>query len=144
MDASEPDYPLIISVYIFFFLFCILKRIRRHRNLIMIWVIPAMIMLVANSIANRHNHLISGVLYSHAHPFDRDTSEEPYQNHNHSNLELAILDLLTNLEVLSPFVLVYAIFRSILMGKSPVRVSYLHSLSQAIVFGPRAPPVYIF
>ena len=65
-------------------------------------LLPAMILLMANSVVNRHYHQISGgQIICHAHPFDNNTKgNTPYQSHDHSKAEYIILWLVSNILIL--------------------------------------------
>ena len=75
-----------------------MQFIRRYRKFILIILFPAICWLFINNHINRHSHqLKSGYIIYHAHPYEKDnTGKLPFQSHHHSNNELFILDLISN------------------------------------------------
>lgn len=103
----------------------------------------ALILLAINSVANRHNHLIRGFVYTHAHPFQDAGSNAPFQNHSHSRSELIILDLLSNFEVLiTVLVLGIIVFSQPKIAQHPGNVRFI-SFFRALSLPPRAPPRFV-
>ena len=59
-------------------------------------------LLIANTAFNRHSHLYKGYAISHAHPYDKnDSNPLPVKSHHHSDAEFIILNLITNLQVIT-------------------------------------------
>lgn len=56
------------------------------------------VIALLNNSFNRHNHVVSGFLYSHAHPFGKTSQDSPVKSgsHNHTLLELFLLELLSD------------------------------------------------
>lgn len=119
----------------------VLRRISR-------FIIPVIILVLSlsiiNSTINRHNHMVSGYIYSHAHPYQTESGASPFQKHNHSALELAILDLLSDLQLIL-FTLAAAL--ALLPVISRVLATVITSppsIRRMSTLIPRAPPVYSY
>ncbi|MEZ4999372.1 MAG: hypothetical protein R2744_12960 [Bacteroidales bacterium] len=65
---------------------------RKHKQQVAIVLLPVLVVLYVNSVINRHEHLVSGNVYTHSHPFDRSAGDSPYQPHHHTDRELLFLD----------------------------------------------------
>ena len=60
-------------------------------------LIPLFLMVVVcfltNASLNQHYHkLSSGLVIKHAHPFNKESTGQPFQEHRHSSSELILLD----------------------------------------------------
>ena len=104
-------------------------------------LLPAVLLLLANSVLNRHNHIIHGYLYSHAHPFQNTSGTDPIK-HTHTDIELLVLDLLSNLEVIAGICFIsLLVFGRVL--KQVLHPACNTSGKELILPGPpRAPPVF--
>ncbi len=64
-----------------------LKRINTYGSLVLIVILA----VVSNSqLTNRHNHIINGVMVSHAHPYNHHNNT-PVQDHEHQPGDFALL-----------------------------------------------------
>ncbi len=136
--------PLISFLYIYpekiSFILSVFRRIGR---IVILFLMPALILLAINSVANRHNHLIRGYVYTHAHPFQDEGSDVPYQSHSHSGSELIILDLLSDFEVLiSVLVLGLIVFSQPKIAQHPGNIRFI-SFFRSLSLPPRAPPRFV-
>lgn len=117
--------------------------LRKYRYLILLVTIPVLMLFITNSLVNRHNHLIKGYEYSHAHPFNKQESEKPqYPLHGHTDAELVTLDLLSNIEILVGLVLVI-LFTA--LKAVDLSMPCFHGLPAGMVIylcSPRAPPSF--
>jgi len=104
-------------------------------------LLPAVLILLANSILNRHNHIIHGYLYSHAHPFQKEAGSEPVK-HTHTDIELLILDLLSSLEVIVGISLIVLSASEKLLKLLPAPAGITIATELARLGPPRAPPVF--
>ncbi len=118
-----------------------MSKIRKYKYFILLVTVPLLLLFITNSLVNRHNHLIKGYNFSHAHPFDRQESGKPqYPMHGHTDAELVTLDLLSNIEVLAGLILIFLFIAlkagdiSMLSGKG------LPSYMVISLCSPRAPP----
>ena len=78
-----------------------MRIIQRYSKVVLLILIPAIVWLIFNSIYYRHLHLSSnGIVISHAHPFSHSEGNEastPFSSHEHSELELVLYDVVSNL-----------------------------------------------
>ena len=70
----------------------------KYRKYLVIFILPALFWLFTNSVINWHYHqLPSGIIIQHAHPYKKQSTENsPIQSHDHSSVELVLLDLVSN------------------------------------------------
>ena len=119
-----------------------MRFLRRYRKPILILVFPAFLIMLGNSTLNMHNHMVKGYLWSHAHPFNKESSKTPYKSHLHTDFELLILDLLSKLEVL----ITYAFCITLLTLEAARIFAGTNTgspVEQAVLLQcPRGPPVY--
>jgi uncharacterized iron-regulated membrane protein len=66
---------------------------------ILLLSVPAVLLLFYNQAANWHYHILNdGTAIKHAHPYNSDAQgKTPFQNHQHSHLELLVLSQLSNI-----------------------------------------------
>jgi hypothetical protein len=115
--------------------------LRKIRKIILVILLPAVLLLLANSVLNRHNHFIHGFLYSHAHPFQNSGGPEPVK-HTHTDFELLVLDLLSNLELIVGICFI-SLFLSERLLKQVLKPEWDTSVKELVVAGPpRAPPCF--
>lgn len=61
-------------------------------------LIPAYLLVQANSVMNRHKHILpDGSVVYHAHPFSKSAEEESKKQHTHTDQELYFFQALSNL-----------------------------------------------
>jgi hypothetical protein len=113
---------------------------RKIRKTTLVILLPAVLLLLANSILNRHNHLIQGYLYSHAHPYHKGESTVPV-THTHTDIELVVLDLLTGIEVITVISLIFLTVSLILLRSILTPSGNLTDNLLIHIGPPRAPPV---
>ncbi len=79
-----------------------MRYLHKYRKYFLIALFPAICWLFINNSINRHFHqLQSGQIITHAHPYQKEKSDSsPFQSHHHSDFELLILDLVSNLVVI--------------------------------------------
>lgn len=60
-----------------------------------------------NQVVNLHAHLINGEVIYHSHPYKHDPADKsPYQSHQHSPLDLFLLEQISNpVATLFPFII---------------------------------------
>jgi len=70
------------------------------RKLVLLILLPALSWLFFNSIYYRHLHQLStGIIISHAHPYEKTTTntpDSPFASHNHSDEEFFLYDTISN------------------------------------------------
>uniref|UniRef100_UPI003216EA35 hypothetical protein n=1 Tax=uncultured Draconibacterium sp. TaxID=1573823 RepID=UPI003216EA35 len=68
--------------------------IRKHINLLFVFVLPVYFYIVQNSIQNKHTHVYAnGIVITHSHPIDKE-SDVPTNNHKHSKREICLYSCL--------------------------------------------------
>ena len=91
------------------------------RKFVSITAIPIVLLLFHNQAANWHLHkLPNGILIEHAHPYTNNSSSEfPFQNHQHSSLEIHIL------AIISSFIgLAKVVFNNLLLlARAPLQIA---------------------
>ena len=109
----------------------------------LILLFPLVCWLFINNTANRHSHrLKAGNVITHAHPYDRNhTNKSPFQSHNHSDHELFILDLISNIAVILSIPLFISYFKKLLVEFKIQHKDISPYLSNYNVQKYRAPPV---
>lgn len=64
--------------------------IRRHINILFVFILPVYLYIVQNSIQNEHTHVYAnGMVVTHSHPVDCQ-EESPIKNHEHSTSEICL------------------------------------------------------
>lgn len=121
----------------------VLSVLRRIGKLVISLLIPVLVLFIVNSTINRHDHMIGGYVYTHAHPYQTDKAGDPFQNHSHSVLALALLDILSDFEIL-----VTILVLSLFIHSKPKPIAYFLSLRVQRVYRfmtliPRAPPQFV-
>lgn len=114
--------------------------IRKYKYFILLFTFPVLLLFITNSLVNRHNHLIKGYEYMHAHPFNKESGTSQYPIHDHTDAELVTLDLLSNLEILVGLVLII-LFTA--LKALDLSMPCFHGLPAGMVIAlcsPRAPP----
>jgi hypothetical protein len=99
---------------------------RKLDKYLLILLFPALSWLFINNSINGHSHrLKSGYIIYHAHPYKKDnTGKSPFQSHNHSNRELFLLDLISNIL----FILAMPFFLSTVQKLSrEIKIYYRHT-----------------
>ena len=67
-----------------------MDRLRKYKHFILLVTFPVLILFISNSLINRHNHLVRGVVISHAHPFNKEKDNNQYPYHKHTDAEIVI------------------------------------------------------
>ncbi|MDZ7739954.1 MAG: hypothetical protein U5K32_12995 [Bacteroidales bacterium] len=118
-----------------------MSKIRKYKYFILLVTVPVLLLFITNSLVNRHNHLIKGYEYSHAHPFDKQESgNQPYPLHGHTDAELVTLDLLSNIIILVGLIL-FTLFIALRVSDLVGPTSYgLPAVRLISLCSPRAPP----
>ncbi|MCK4663228.1 MAG: hypothetical protein KAT68_10205 [Bacteroidales bacterium] len=116
------------------------RNISPHIFIVLILLVG---LLFANSIINKHYHVLSdGTVIVHSHPFAKNTENNQPANHHHSQKELLLLDLITN-----PILIFIVIAITIISVLNPLKqILTFYSLSyrktNPINLTPgRAPPI---
>ncbi len=121
-----------------------MKLFRRYKLPVVLFLIPAICLLLINSSINSHLHqLTNGFLVSHAHPFEKaNQGATPFQSHKHTESEFLFLDLITNV-VLIITVLFALLALFLLQQQSIKRILYSCSTIKEYYFvrNYHAPPV---
>lgn len=100
------------------------------------------VIALLNNSLNRHNHIVSGFLYSHAHPFSKTAKDNPAKGaaHKHTQIELFFLNLLTDQDFLEiVFLGLAAAYGTVLLTRnilSPIHIP--GRINNRLT--PRAPP----
>ncbi len=125
-----------------------MRLFRKFGKLILLLSLPALLLLFNNQLTNWHYHILKdGTVVKHAHPYTSDSDgKTPYQQHQHSDFEMALLAHLSEISTL----LVFAIFLAGLFRQRPEPKIPLAS-SNVALSNPflkscslRAPPVFVF
>ena len=118
-----------------------MRLIRFYKSLVIALVFPALCVLFFNNVANNHQHLISGYPVSHAHPFNKNTSGSiPYQPNKHTDKELLLLYLISNIQLVIPVVISLAVFRIIIVIIYLRPRDQFHDNQLSFLTSPRSPP----
>jgi hypothetical protein len=73
-------------------------RVRNIAKIIIPVLLVGVICFLTNSTINQHFHkLSSGIILKHSHPFNKENTGKPFQEHHHTSSELVILDQLSNI-----------------------------------------------
>lgn len=73
-----------------------LSYIRKMARIIIPVFLIVVICFLTNATINQHFHkLSSGLVVKHAHPFDRENTGSPFQEHHHSSSELLLLEFMS-------------------------------------------------
>lgn len=67
------------------------KATQKYASLLMIVLVA---MLLVNKAIFLHSHTSNGKIYTHAHPFDKGSDNNPIKQHNHSSTLLSYLSKL--------------------------------------------------
>jgi len=115
--------------------------LRKYKNFILLVTVPVLLLFISNSLINSHRHLVRGYTYSHAHPFNKDTGNTGHPFHTHTDAELQLLDLVSDIDILVLFILL-VLSHMLLLSKSFIRTckSY-HPGLFILSFSPRGPPL---
>ncbi len=118
-----------------------MSKIRKYKYFILLVTVPLLLLFITNSLVNRHDHLIKGYKYSHAHPFDKQESgNQPYPLHGHTDAELVALDLLSNIIIVAGLILVI-LFLALKVSDISICFGYgLPAVRVISLCSPRAPP----
>jgi hypothetical protein len=64
--------------------------IRKHINILFVFILPVYFYIVQNSILNKHTHVYAnGIVVTHSHPFNKESNERA-NKHNHSKTEICL------------------------------------------------------
>ena len=118
------------------------------RKFFSIITIPIVLLLFYNQAANWHLHkLPNGILVEHAHPYtNNSSSESPFQNHQHSSLEIHILAIISSFVGLA----IVLSLNLVLLTRAPLKIariakSLIVKYSYHSSFAPhRGPPQIMF
>ncbi|MFP4557717.1 MAG: hypothetical protein ACLFNU_12690 [Bacteroidales bacterium] len=85
------------------------------RKVLSIVIIPVIMLLFYNQVANWHFHkLPNGIVVEHAHPFtDSKTNDTPYQSHAHTEMEFLVIGLMSTTLGLVVFALLFSLVLSL-------------------------------
>ncbi|MFO7852302.1 MAG: hypothetical protein ACQERS_08850 [Bacteroidota bacterium] len=121
-----------------------MAKIRKYKYLVFLITVPVLLLFISNSLINRHNHIVRGFVFSHAHPFHQGKDDHQYPPHHHTDAEIIILDLLSNIDILVFFMLI-SIGLLAGTGKLMTVISpYIQAVPAIPFYSPRGPPVYTF
>jgi len=116
--------------------------LRRYKHFILLVTFPVLILFLSNSLINKHNHFVRGFVYSHAHPFNKEKDNNQYPYHNHTDAELVLLGLLTDIDMLIICVL-FSLALALWISKLLPGISHdIHRGPALPSYSPRGPPLY--
>jgi hypothetical protein len=116
--------------------------LRKYKNLILLVTVPVLLLYMTNSLLNRHSHLVRGYTYSHAHPFNKDTGKTGHPFHTHTDAELQLLNLISDMDILVLFILL-VLSCTFLLSKLQVRdCNSFHPGPVLLSSCPRGPPLF--
>jgi hypothetical protein len=116
--------------------------IRKYKYFIFLITFPVLLLFISNSLLNRHNHLVRGYVFTHAHPFKKEPDNKQYPFHSHTDAELVILDLLRGIDILVLFILSTVSFLMEFSISLPGIFPAIQSGPMIPSYSPRGPPVY--
>ncbi len=123
-----------------------MELIKRYNKLFFILLFPAVCWLFFNAIYYRHYHqMSSGIIISHAHPYDKGCASAPYASHEHSEDEFLLYDIISHtalLFIISIF-LTLALFKTLLKQFYFNKTVSLYYSSFYLTPLYRGPPFYI-
>jgi hypothetical protein len=100
----------------------ILSSLRNIARVLIPVVLLLVVGFITNSTINQHFHeLSSGIIEKHAHPYEKGAGDDPFSDHNHTTLELILLNQLFN--TFSEIVIFLII--SVLVFKILVKIIFL-------------------
>jgi len=117
-------------------------RKRALTGAISIILLLSLLLLLVNIICNVHLHLIAnGTVLFHAHPYQKDSQQQPFKTHPHARFELLIYDFITHIFEYS--VLILMLWITALTIKAFRFIQFLNIPSNTFIFIPlmRAPPI---
>ena len=102
----------------------------------------AICVFTANNLLNRHHHYIyKHHFIFHAHPYPKDeTGASPVESHHHSELEILILDLISNSPLFMLFIMALGSLFILLQILRKVRQPEPKKTVLILLKDPRAPP----
>jgi len=114
-------------------------RKRAFKGTISTLILLSLIFILINVICNGHIHRIAdGRIIFHAHPYQKNSQQEPVKSHPHTRFELYIYDLITHLLEFGLFNLIVwllifaaAFFRAVLFLNAPSKKFILIPLVRA-------------
>jgi hypothetical protein len=116
--------------------------LRKYKHFILLVTIPVLLLFISNSLFNRHSHLVRGYLFYHAHPFKKQPDNRSIPFHNHTDAELILLDLLSDIDILVFFMLATILFLMKYSISLPGIFPEIGPGPVVLSFSPRGPPVY--
>jgi hypothetical protein len=112
-------------------------------NKSLIWLLLGLwVLIMLNSVMYRHSHrLPNGKIVSHAHPYKKGTDDAPAKPHEHTDEELALLQLIDG-QLFEPPVMLSVSFAAHLLNEAANNFTYLCSFiaSCCLQHAGRAPP----
>ena len=121
-----------------------MKFIRQYNKCIFLIAFPIIAWLLVNSTINRHSHIVQGYVFSHAHPYQKDTeSKTPFKTHKHTEDELILFDRISNFLIILTTILFVSIFLQLI---KEIRIVQPNALPVPVLFSIqkyRAPPSFI-
>lgn len=85
-------------------------------------LLPAVLALFLNASLNKHRHVLpNGQVIEHAHPFQSDSSQSPYQKHSHTRFEFVFLSQISHPDVLVVLVFVFGLAALAFAERQPSR-----------------------
>ena len=115
MQNSKNSFTFVVNKYSIlvknlFYKKLLLTNFRKIKNLIIAFLIPAIIAISFNAVINKHYHITAqGTVIEHAHPFTKTNSHTPFEKHKHTNAQFGLLALLSN-TILFTVILLAVIF----------------------------------
>ena len=116
--------------------------IRKYKYFILLITVPVLLLFISNSLLNRHNHLVRGYVFTHAHPFNKEPDNKQYPFHSHTDAELVILDLLSHIDMLVFFISVSICVLMEINKSLPLISPEIQAGPAMPSYSPRGPPVY--
>ncbi|MBN1388122.1 MAG: hypothetical protein JW965_06720 [Bacteroidales bacterium] len=116
--------------------------LRKYRYFVLLIVVPVLLLFISNSVINRHSHLVRGYVFYHAHPFNKEQGNNQNPLHSHTDAELIILDLISDIDMLVFFILATILFFIEFSLSLPGFFQDIQSGSVIPSYSPRGPPVY--
>ena len=74
--------------------------LRKYRKIILLLTVPVILIYLSNSLINRHNHEMRGYIFTHSHPFKKTTDDQSPPLHTHTDAEILLLDMLSDMDIL--------------------------------------------
>ncbi|OFY66853.1 MAG: hypothetical protein A2Y71_11605 [Bacteroidetes bacterium RBG_13_42_15] len=120
--------------------------VRNIARIIVPVLLAVTLCFLTNTTINQHFHrLSSGIVVKHAHPFDKENTGKPFQEHQHSSSELVLLDQMYNTVF---WIYLFILFLIPLLVENEIinfpLVSIFKNPDLYFLRNYRAPPVYSY